>query len=188
VNSPDVGWALSLAVLASAVAAAQPAPRNYYSLPNEKEEQSWNEQKTELPPFPEAGSLVKVPVDGGGGFDYFVDLESVRVGTDGVVRYTLVARSDTGATNIAYEGIRCKGRERKLYAFGRADKTWSLARNPQWSSISDLPVNRVQAMLHDSIFCPARIIVRDIEEARKLLKRGGDPRAGGSVDMWNQPR
>jgi len=94
-----------------------------------------------------------------------------------------VARSVGGATNISYEGIRCKGRERKLYAFGRADKTWSAARNPQWASISDLPVNLLQATLHDAFFCPVRTIVRDAEEARKLLKSGGDPRAGGSADM-----
>ena len=121
-------------------------------------------------------------------FDFFVDLESVSVGRDEVVRYTLVARSVGGATNIVYEGIRCKERERKLYAFGRADKTWSAARNPQWASISDLPVNLLQATLHDAFFCPAGTIVRDAEEARRLLKSGIDPRAGGSADMWNRPR
>lgn len=181
------GAALSLA-LACSVALAQPAPKNYYSLPNEREELPWDEQKPALPAFPKGENLVKIQVDGGVNFDFFVDLESVIVGSDGVVRYTLVARSAVGATNIAYEGIRCKARERKLYAVGRADRTWSAARNPQWISISDLPINLFQATLHDAFFCPARIIVRDTEEARKLLKRGGDPRAGGSVDMWNQPR
>ena len=99
-----------------------------------------------------------------------------------------VARSADGATNIAYEGIRCKGRERKLYALGHADRTWSRARNPQWASISDLTINVAQATLYQAYFCPLRSIVRDAEEARKLLKRGGDVRAGGSADMWNQPR
>lgn len=180
-------WLILTLALVSAVTAAQPAPKNLYIL-SESEGQPWDEQKPQLPPFPKEENLVRIQVDGGLSFDFFVDLESVSVGRDGVVRYTLVARSVGGATNISYEGIRCKGRERKLYAFGRADKTWSAARNPQWASISDLPVNLLQATLHDAFFCPARTIVRDAEEARKLLKSGGDPRAGGSADMWNRPR
>ena len=164
-------WLVLVLALESAATVAQPAHRNFYNLPNEKDE-----QKPELPPFPKEEHLVKVQIDGDTVFDFFVDGESVRVGNDGVVRYTLVARSAGGGTNIAYEGIRCKGRERKLYALGRADKTWSAARNPQWNSISDLPVNRLQSALHDAYFCPARIIVRDAEEARMALRRGGHPR------------
>lgn len=167
-------WLILTLALVSAVTAAQPAKN--LNLSSESEGQSWDEQKLKLPPFPKEENLVRIQVDGGLSFDFFVDLESVSVGRDGVVRYTLVARSDGGATNIAYEGIRCKGRERKLYAVGRADETWSAARNPQWTSISDLPVNRLQATLHDGFFCPARIIVRDTEEARKVLKRGVDSR------------
>jgi len=167
-------WLILPLALVCAVAAAQPAPRSGYVPPNEREDEHLDEQSPKLPSFPKEENLVGIQVDGEASFGYFVDLESVSVGGDGVVRYTLVARSDGGATNIAYEGIRCKGRERKLYAFGRADKTWSAARNQQWKSISDLPVNRIQAALHDGFFCPARIIVRDAEEARKLLKRGID--------------
>jgi hypothetical protein len=169
-------WLILPLALACTAVAAQPAPRGIYSPPNEKDEQPWDEQNPKLPSFPKEENLVRIQVDTGAGFDYFVDLESVGVGSDGVVRYTLVARSDGGATNIAYEGIRCKGRERMLYALGRADQTWSAARNQQWTSISDLPVNRLQTTLHDSFFCPARIIARDTEEARLALKRGGHPR------------
>jgi len=163
--------------LVCTVAAAQPPPKGVHILPNEKGEQAWDEQNPKLPPFPREESLVKIQVDGAASFDFFVDLESVSVGSDGVVRYTLVARSDGGATNIAYEGIRCKGRERRLYALGRADRTWSAARNQQWTSISELPDNRLQARLHDAVFCPARIIARDTEEARMALKRGAHPRS-----------
>lgn len=168
-------WLILTLALVSAVTAAQPAPKNLY-VPSEAEWQPWVEQKPQLPLFPKEENLARIQVDGRLSFDFFVDLESVSVGRDGVVRYTLVARSVGGAINIAYEGIRCNGRERKLYAFGRADKTWSAARNPQWASISDLPVNRLQAALYDAFFCPARIIVHDAEEARMALRRGGHPR------------
>ena len=166
--------------LACSFAVAQPAPQN------DGQEQTGDEQKTELPAFPKDENLAKIQVDAAASFDFLVDLPSVSVGKDGVVRYTLVARSAGGATNITYEGIRCKGRERKLYAFGRADRTWSAARNPQWASISSISVNRAQATLYDWFFCPAQIIVRDAEEARNLLKRGGDPSGSGSVGTWDR--
>lgn len=138
--------------------------------------QTADDQSPTLPPFPRDENLVRVQVEGVTNFEYFVDLESVSVGTDGVVRYTLVARSDGGATNVAYEGIRCEGRERKLYAIGRADKTWSAARSPKWAPISGLPINRLEATLNDGYFCPARIMVRSTEEARKRLRSGLDSR------------
>ena len=181
-------WLVLPLALVSMFAAGQPAPRSDYNLPSEREEPAWDEQKPTLPAFPRDENLVKIQIDGASGFSFFVEPESVSVGKDGVVRYTFVARSSGGATNIAYEGIRCKGRERKLYALGRADRTWVAARNPQWGSISDLPDNRLQATLHDAFFCPARIIVRDADTARTLLRRGGDPGPRGLIDMWNQPR
>ena len=174
-------------MLVPLVAAAQPAPRAGY-FPAEAEGKPWEEQKLQLPPIPAAENLVRVQVDDAQGFTFFVDSASVSVGTDDVVRYTLVALSESGATNISFEGIKCKTRERRLYAIGRADHTWSPARSPQWTPISELPVNRAQAVLFSEYFCPARIIVRNTDDARKVLKQGGDPRASGSAELWNQPR
>jgi len=182
-------WRLLFLMLVSAplVAAAQPVPRTGY-FPAETEGKPWEEQKLQLPPIPAAENLIRVQVDDAQGFAFFVDSASVSVGTDDVVRYTLVARSESGATNISFEGIKCKTRERKLYAIGRADHTWSPARNPQWTPISELPANRAQAVLFGEYFCPARIIVRNTDDARRVLKQGGDPRASGSAELWNQPR
>ncbi len=174
-------------VSAPFVAAAQPVPRTG-NFPAEAEDKPWEEQKPQLPPIPAAENLIRVPIDDARGFEFFVDSASLSVGTDDVVRYTLVARSESGATNISFEGIKCKTRERKLYAIGRTDRTWSPARNPQWTPISELPVNRAQVVLFDAYFCPARIIVPSTDYARRVLKQGGDPRASGSADLWNQPR
>jgi len=50
--------------------------------------------------------------------------------------------------------------------------------------ISGLPVNLAQATLHDSFFCPARIIVRDTDERAGCSSAGRSARKrfGGHVE------
>ena len=170
------GLLLAVAVLSSSPATAQPLPKGYY-FPDQAEEKPWEEQKLALPPYPRPENLLKFQVSGSTSFDFFVDPTSISVGKDGVVRYALMARSSTGATNVSFEGIKCTGRERKLYAFGRPDGTWSQARDARWGPITGNQANRHHAALADEFFCPARLIVRDTEEALDALKRGGHPRA-----------
>lgn len=166
---------IALLVLLPLTAISQPSGGWFF--PEDAEEKPWEEQKSQLPPPPKQENVVRLNVQGPSSFEFFVDLASVSVGKDGVVRYTLTARSASGAENVSFEGIRCKERERKLYAFGRSDGIWSPARNPQWGPISSLQANRQHAALSDDYFCPARQIVRNAQEARDVLKRGGNPGA-----------
>ena len=172
---------LSLALLSYA-AAAQMGQQVLLVAGNETDEQAPGEEKLVLPAFPKNENLVRIQVDGGGNFDFFVDLESVSVGHDGIVRYTLLARSVAGATNITYEGIQCKSRERKFYAFGRQDRNWTIARDPRWIPISIAPRDMAEATLHDAYFCPDWTMVRDANEAKRVLREGGASRATGWAD------
>jgi len=140
---------------------------------NFEEDRPWEEQKAVLPPYPKSENLIKVYVSAATSFEFFVDAAAVSVGQDGVVRYTLIARSPSGAMNVSYEGIRCKTRERKLYALGRGDNTWSQARNSQWASIIGTRANRQQATLADDFFCKFGGTARSSEEAVRALRRGG---------------
>jgi hypothetical protein len=153
--------------------------------PQFDEDKPFEEQQASLPAYPVAESLIRIDVGPATAFEFFVDPASVSVGKDGVIRYTLVARSSSGAMNVSYEGIRCASGERKLYAFGRADKTWAPARRSDWARISSAQVNRQHATLADEFFCPVRGAVRSDEEAVAALKRGGHPRARSLPD---QPR
>ena len=175
-------WLVFSLALVSSAAAAQTRQQELYIAQDEAGEQASDEQKLVLPAFPRDENMVRIQVDGDVNFDFFVDLESVSVGRDGIVRYTLLARSVGGATNISYEGIKCKGRERKFYAFGRKDRTWAIARDPQWTPISIAPRDLAQATLHDAYFCPDRTTVRDVAAAIRVLREGGNPRAGYSTD------
>lgn len=131
------------------------------------------QEKWSLPPYPADQNLLPFSVDAPSPFQFFVDSKSISVDKDGVVRYTLVARSASGALNVSYEGIRCEPLERKLYAFGRSDKTWAPARSAEWAPIPsrrNYAANQ-QAALADDFFCRAQGRVHNAEEAIAALKQ-----------------
>ena len=156
-------------LLAVAACAAQPPQDEFDGKP-------WEVLKAQLPSYPKPENLLRVHVSPATAFEFFVDAASVSVGQDGIVRYTLIARSTSGAVNVSYEGIRCLPRERKLYAFGRSDSTWSPARIPQWVPISQ--TNPQHAALAEDFFCPESRRVRTTEEAVQALRRGNTPGLG----------
>jgi CNP1-like family protein len=148
--------AAGLAVFAGAADAQVLAPRypGGYK-PQFDEDKPWEEQQWSLPAYPAEENLLGFYVAPTTQFEFFVDSKSISVGKDGVIRYTLVARSPSGAQNVSYEGIRCESRERRLYAFGRSDKTWAQARSADWVRIpsrSTFP-NSQQAALADEFLC-----------------------------------
>ena len=84
---------------------------------------------------------------------FFVDVDTLSIGKDGVVRYVLVVRSPGGAENVSFEGIRCETREQKAYAFGQRGGTWSPAREAPWRLIEAREVNRHHVVLYTEAFC-----------------------------------
>jgi hypothetical protein len=115
-----------------------------------------------------------------------VDPDSITMGKDGVARYTLVARSSSGAMNVSFEGIRCNPRERKIYAVGRSDGTWTQARKPEWIPILDTEPRVQYVVLPGEIFCFSGS-PRSAEDAVYALKHGGNPQER-AVQLRNQPR
>jgi len=87
-----------------------------------------------LPPFPRARDLLPIRGDAaaGTGYNYYVDVNSVSLTTDGVLHYTIVIQSPNGASNIVYEGIRCATEEIKVLAYGTRDGRFSRMPDPQW--------------------------------------------------------
>jgi hypothetical protein len=142
---------------------------------SEYEEKRWEEVEAQLPVFPKQDSLDAFFVSAASDNKFMVDRDSISVGVDGVVRYTLVVQSPSGVQNVSYDGLRCATAERRLYAFGRSDKTWSKARSNQWAKIQESTLNRQHAALYFEYFCPNGGIVRDAEEARMALRSGGHP-------------
>ncbi len=83
------------------------------------EPEYWKERGFELPPYPQEADLIELRLDAPSSrFRYFIDSANLRIGTDQVVRYTLVIRSQTGSENVAVEGVRCDSPQYKVYAYG----------------------------------------------------------------------
>lgn len=142
---------------------------------SEFEEKPWAEIEVQLPAFPDKENLIPFRVGAITDTKYLVDSNSLSVGSDGVVRFTLVVISSTGAQNISYEGLHCGTAERRFYAFGRADRTWSKARSNQWVKIQGTS-NNYHAELYYNYFCPiGAASVTRADDARRVLRNGGQP-------------
>lgn len=141
------------------------------------ETKKWEESEVQLPVFPRQQELLGFYVSASTDNRFSVDPASISVGRDGVIRYTLVVMTAAGSTNISFEGMRCETRERRLYALGRSDGTWSKARNSQWERVREVTSNRHHAALFQEYFCPGGVVVGSSEEAVNALRRGGHPSA-----------
>ncbi|HXZ53774.1 MAG TPA: CNP1-like family protein [Burkholderiales bacterium] len=145
----------------------------------EQEKRDWLEHApAALPPFPKTDHLLEFDVAAVTSFRFFIDASTLSVGSDGVVRYVLVARSPSGAQNVSYEGIRCKGASYRLYATGRRDGTWTASRDDSWRPIRHEPIDWRRA-LSDDYFCPRGGMIASAAEGIDALKRGGNPAAAG---------
>ncbi len=139
------------------------------------EESRWKESQVQLPAWPQPENLLAVYVSAATQNEFFVDGSTLSVTSDGVVRYVLVVRSPGGATNISFEGMRCETRERRIYASGRPDGSWSKSRGEEWKRIRDTGANRYHVALFADYFCPEGVIVRNVEEAQNALRLGRHP-------------
>ena len=132
----------------------------------------WREIQAQLPAYPDLKTALPFFVSAATDNKFFIDPKSISVGEDGIVRYTLIVQSPSGVLNVSFEGIRCATHEKKLYAFGREDNTWSRNRYAKWTPIKYEDLNRQHHVLYDDFFCPDAIIVKDANEAISALKRG----------------
>lgn len=136
----------------------------------------WKEIEAKIPPYPKDANLLSF--DGGPAtpHHFFLDTQSLSIGSDGVVRYSMVIKTAGGATNVTYEGIRCETREQKYYAVGQRDGSWTRARNPQWRRIESREVNRQHNTLYNDILCNGGlnrgIPARSVRDIVQLLKYG----------------
>jgi hypothetical protein len=119
----------------------------------------WKESEAVLPAYPLAANVVQF--EGGNREEgrFYLDKTSITVGTDGVVRYTLIVLGDGGARAVSYEGIRCESREYRVYGYGRPDRSWSRPLESEWRRINYQYTNNYRAVLSVEYFCKGQAIL-----------------------------
>jgi hypothetical protein len=165
-------WPAFALVLAgtAAMAAVVPSP------PDEDEyepsRKAWVEQAVNLPAYPKPASLLEFPVSAASNNRFLIDADTLSLGKDGVVRYTLVVRSAGGAENVSFEGMRCATREQKFYAFGQRG-AWVQVRDSQWRPIQSKDMNRQHAALYADYLCAdIATFQRPLREILQRLRYG----------------
>lgn len=99
----------------------------------DEQEKPWQESQTPLPAFPRAQTLIPFRADSGDpDYRYYIDVDSVSLAADEVLRYTVIIQSPVGSSNIIYEGIRCATQEVKMFAFGTRDGRFARMAKPKW--------------------------------------------------------
>jgi hypothetical protein len=139
----------------------------------EQEKLGWKEADVRLPPYPGESGLIEFPVSSDATFRFFIDPASLSVADDGVVRYTLVARSPSGVSNITYEGIRCSNKSYRVFAQGAGGR-WT-PRDGEWREIQARTIQRWHNVLYFEFLCPRNRAIETAAEGVDALRRGGHP-------------
>jgi hypothetical protein len=170
-----------VAMLVCSLAQAQVPVPNRFEEDFDDDAKSWQEIALQLPAPPAPENLLPFAVGATATQSFAIDAKSLTVGSDGVVRYTLVATSPGGAKSISYEGIRCESFERKLYAFGHPNGTWSRSRRDKWEPIPRVVRNFQHATLAREYFCQDKQVADNAEKIveRIRLQRSLNPIQGG---------
>jgi hypothetical protein len=135
--------------------------------------QAWNELDVVLPLPPQKNQFSLFQTTSQSGFQFFVDVSSIQLGEDGVVRMVLLTVSPKGSENITYEGFRCETAEYKFYAssFG-FDKAWMPVKNPQWRGAFYQTANGYRGDLLKYYICIYGANLLDERQLKAFFKKG----------------
>ena len=133
----------------------------------------WKESDTPPPPSFDISKLVQFEVSSTSSLVYGVDPASIRISQrDGLVRYVIVARSSSGASNVMYEALRCATAQVKTYARYSASGGWKSLDNPEWTSLyANMPSRHALAFAKAGA-CDNRVVP---DSVNGLIKRLNDP-------------
>jgi hypothetical protein len=136
----------------------------------------WKETEAPPPPALRMQGLIPIEMPADMTLRFAVDPASVSVGSDGVVRYVVVASSPTGAVNAMYEGLRCNTAEVKVYARHNPDSGWVPARNAEWQSLYNRPNSRHSLTVARTGACVGQGPSGNASDIVRALRTGPDTR------------
>ena len=143
------------------------------------EEKEFKEIEVAFPPYPKDSSLLEFQLRRNSQNHFYIDRNSLSIGEDRVIRYSVVVKSPSGARNISYEGLRCKTMEYRIYAFGVASGEWVTPRDSQWHRIESASYD-LRFTLYKDYFCDLEAIAGRSEQDL-IANLIGNPLDSGSV-------
>ncbi|HET7651159.1 MAG TPA: CNP1-like family protein [Gammaproteobacteria bacterium] len=133
-----------------------------------------HEEKVTLPPYPQRNDLIPFAAPSATtDFHFYIDGKSISIGRNKIIRFALDIVSDSGASNVSYEGIGCDTKNVKFYAFGDSGK-WAPVRKPAWQRVHSYQKNRPEAALYD-IWCNYGMPPRNAQEALQKIREFNSP-------------
>jgi len=99
------------------------------------EEKGFKEVEPGFPAYPPDAGLLEFYPRRNSSNHFYVDPNTLSIGSDRVIRYSVVVKSVSGVLNVSYEGMRCKTSEYKVYGFYVTNGEWTKARNPEWRNV-----------------------------------------------------
>lgn len=140
---------LTTPLMARDILLDDPLPDPEYDEPEKK----WLENEVQVPQNINPDDLEEFRVAANETrFRYFLERGSIQHDADGAIRFTLVIRSQSGASNSSYEGFRCGERLYKVYAYGDRDSL-SPAPGMIWEAIPKDESTDYRAALYDDLLC-----------------------------------
>jgi hypothetical protein len=102
---------------------------------------------------------------------YGLDPSALTIGSDGVVRYVVVAYSPGGSVNAFFEGLRCATGEVKTYARSTRLGQWSPATQAKWVLIDgSLPTRFAMHLSQRGVCDITRVAVKTVPQLIELLR------------------
>jgi hypothetical protein len=149
--------------------------KNYTVDGEDYDAKPWEEKAVELPPYPQDENFYSFYVSASTVHSFYVDIASISLGSDGVVRYALLIVTPAGVRNVSYEGMRCQSREKRTYALGHSGGRWTASRGARWVPIREATANRHHAALYLDFFCPDGIMPTRLDNVIRAIKKQGEP-------------
>ncbi len=135
----------------------------------------WKESEVPAPPAFDLKRLVPVDISARSQLKWGVDPDSIKIMPEGIVRYVVVAQSDSGVVNAMYEGIRCNKGEFRSYARHNPSSGWVKSSNSDWTSLRETGASRHPAVLAKQGICDGAAPPDTVLSAIRSLRNGGVP-------------
>lgn len=135
----------------------------------------WKESQQALPPYPQEVDLLEFKLDGpDSAYAYRIDTKSLLLAGDGVVHYTVVLTSNTGATNVLREGLRCATNQYKTYGYGTPELALVALEKSEWRKIESQGSGRFRRDLLNYYLCDSlRIPLQPVQIRKRLQHPAG---------------